>query len=560
MNKKLSVFLLALTLMAGSTGSFISGCTDGQKSIEVLILSGSNNHDWASTTPYLQRIYAEAGLFSVAVTEKPDTLKAADFEKYDMVVSNWNSFPATDVRWPEATEKALLGFIRKGGGFVTFHASSSAFYEWPEFKDIRTAEWVMDTTWHGKKSVVSVLIDNKNHPVTKGMSGFLIFDELWVKAGTNEKFEVLGTVTDKNISEKGIDNQPGIMVSKYGKGRIFHTVLGHDVQAVRNTGFKALLTRGTEWAAKGKVTQTLPQEISESPETEQNFSWSRSDTTFALMQGRNTLWQYNFNTQHGKPFFHPVYAGRNKMTCVSPDDHLWHLGEWFCWKYINGLNYWEYLNGTYRSEGITTVRKIDILSNPDFSAEIKLEIDYHPANGENVLHELRTIRVAPPQSDQSVRIDYNFDFTAVADTVLLDRTPILGEPDGKSWGGYSGLSIRFNQDFNASYFISSWKDNENINGQKGDWLYMGFTGSDGQKAGSLIMTGPDSQIDGTAWYSFNNSDIPFWYFSPAVLFYKPLKLVKGEKLRLIYRVLHLAGEVDYSFLDNEFKKYQRATN
>jgi hypothetical protein len=156
-------------------------------------------------------------------------------------------------------------------------------------------------------------------------------------------------------------------------------------------------------------------------------------------------------------------------------------------------------------------------------------------------------------------MDYQLDFKAIADTVLLDRTPIIGEPDGKSWGGYAGLSIRFNQDFNDSHFISAWKDNESINGRKGDWLYMGFTGLNGQKVGSQIMADPDYQTDGNAWYSFNDKELPFYYFSPAVLYHQPMKLLKGQKLRLRYRILHLMGEMDASNLENEFRKYQNKT-
>jgi type 1 glutamine amidotransferase len=556
MKKNLSLLLLALTLVIGLGGAFISCSNTTGKPVKVLILSGSNNHDWAKTTPFLERIYSEAGLFSADITEMPDTLKSSDFMQYDVVVSNWNSFPKTDVRWPEATEKAFLSYLEKGGGLVTFHASSSAFYEWPEFEAVRTAEWVMDSTWHGKKSVIRVKIDNQQHPVTSGMSDFFITDEFWVNAGRNDKFEVLGSATNDDISAKGIQDQHAIMVSGYGKGRIFHTILGHDVPAMRNTGFKTLITRGTEWAATGKVTQSLPQEISETSDSTHEFSWQRTDTTFALSRGKEIVWQYNFNTKHSRPFFHPVYVGKNNITCVSPDDHVWHLGQWFCWKFINGVNYWEYTKGSYKSEGVTEIRNIEISSHPDFSAEIKLEIVYHPVNGENVLSEFRTIQVSPPQQNSSIWMDYQFEFKAIADTVLLDRTPIVGEPDGKTWGGYAGLSIRFNQDFHDSHFISSWNDNENINGRKGDWLYMGFTGLNGQKVGSQIMIRPDSHTEGTAWYSFNTIDLPFYYFSPSALYYQPLRLLKDQELRLNYRILHLAGEMDTLKLRTEFQRYK----
>jgi type 1 glutamine amidotransferase len=225
------------------------------KPIHVLLLSGRNNHDWQQTTPFIEKLFLQSGLFSVFVTEKPDTLKTTDLKKIDVVLSNWNSWPENDLRLPAETENALLQFIKDGGGFVTFHASSSAFYKWPEFQEISTAAWIMDTTSHGKVSKTNVSIINKKHPVTKGIKDFVIFDELWLNAAVNPKFEVLGTASNKITTEDGIKPQPSIMVAGYGKGRIFHTILGHDVKAMESVGFQTLLLHGAEWAATGKVSK-----------------------------------------------------------------------------------------------------------------------------------------------------------------------------------------------------------------------------------------------------------------------------------------------------------------
>lgn len=528
--------------------------------IRILILSGSNNHNWQQTTPFLESLFSRTEIFEVQITNRPDTLKISNLKKFDVLLSNWNSWPENDLRWPETIENALLDFIKNGGGFVTLHASTSAFYNWPEFKEISTAAWITDSTWHGKNSPAKIIIENDQHPVTQGMTGFYIFDELWINAGKNEKFEILGSATNEDISAKRIENQPAIMVSEYGKGRIFHTILGHDVRAMRNTGFQMLLLRAVEWAATGDVTQILPQELSQNNVPEHNHSWQKSDTTFALLKGENIVWQYNFNTKHGRPFFHPLYAGNNKITSLSPDDHRWHLGQWFCWKYINGVNYWEYLGDSFTSAGRTEIQTIEIVPNPDFSAEINMEIIYHPASGEHVLAEKRFIKVSPPQENGNIWMDYQFVFEALADTVLLDRTPIEGEPDGKPWGGYAGLSVRFNQDFTNSHFISSWGDNENINGKTGDWLYMGFRGLDGKLVGTQIIIDPETQTEGTAWYSVNTDDLPFWYFSPAVLYKKHLMFLKGEKLPLKYRVVHHSGEVTESILHNRFAKFSKEKN
>jgi type 1 glutamine amidotransferase len=52
-----------------------------------------------------------------------------------------------------------------------------------------------------------------------------------------------------------------LMTVQYGKGRIFHTTLGHDVAAMRCVGFITTFDRGAEWAATGKVTQKVPQDF-----------------------------------------------------------------------------------------------------------------------------------------------------------------------------------------------------------------------------------------------------------------------------------------------------------
>jgi type 1 glutamine amidotransferase len=237
-----------------------SACESSSKPIYVLILSGRNNHEWQQTTTFLENMFQKSAIFETEVTNLPDTLKFSDFERFDVVLSNWNSWPENDLRWPEQNEKALLQFIENGGGFVTFHSSTSAFYKWPEFQEISTAAWIMDSTSHGKPSETRVEISNVEHPVTQGMKGFEIFDELWIKTAKNNKFEVLGTATNEELTKKGVERQPAIMVAEYGKGRIFHTILGHDVKAMESAGFQMLMFRGTEWVATGKVLQKFPTE------------------------------------------------------------------------------------------------------------------------------------------------------------------------------------------------------------------------------------------------------------------------------------------------------------
>jgi type 1 glutamine amidotransferase len=50
-----------------------------------------------------------------------------------------------------------------------------------------------------------------------------------------------------------------MVITEYGKGRVYHHVLGHvweggDMRALENEGFRDALVRGCEWAATGDVT------------------------------------------------------------------------------------------------------------------------------------------------------------------------------------------------------------------------------------------------------------------------------------------------------------------
>ena len=45
----------------------------------------------------------------------------------------------------------------------------------------------------------------------------------------------------------------------YGKGRVFHTPMGHGADSMRCVSFSTTLQRGTEWAATAKVTLKIPE-------------------------------------------------------------------------------------------------------------------------------------------------------------------------------------------------------------------------------------------------------------------------------------------------------------
>jgi type 1 glutamine amidotransferase len=528
------------------------------KLIKVLILSGKNNHEWQKTTPLLVETFKEAKCFTTKVTNLPDTLNYKELKKYDVVVSNWNTWPDNDIRMTREWENDFLRFVKEGGGVVSIHAGASSFYGWNEYHQIGIGRWGKETR-HGAQSKGKVTEFNQTHPITNGLDNFYIVDEIWEKPDIYPGAKVLALVSATDEKDGHLISEPAVFVGSVGEGRCFYTTLGHNERALLNSGLKTILLRATQWAAGREVSIEVPAGLKETATlAHKNLHWLQSDTSLVLMNNTEVIWQYNFNNRFGKPYFHPLMAKNSAITCSSPPDHPWHLGLWFSWKFINGINYWEYLNDFktsdtgYRSEGITEIQKMTMDKNPDFSADIQMELLYHPANGDNVLTEKRDIRVSPPFDDGSYTIDFEFSFKPLADEVILDRTPIEGEPEGKSWGGYAGLSIRFNQDYTSPEIIAP---TESENYRKNDWMYMGFNTLTGERAGMCILKNPAYSALSTSWYIMNNPEIPFFYYSPAILFDHKIILKKDEILHLKYRAWILPGIVGKADLQAKFDQY-----
>jgi type 1 glutamine amidotransferase len=260
--------------------------------IPVLIIDGQNNHDWQHTTPLLKKILENTELFRVEVLTTPP--KGADssrfhpdFKKYRAVVSNYNDFGGGSA-WPADVQAAFEEYVRSGGGFVSYHAADNAFPSWQAYnlmigiggwegRDERSgpfwyfrgARLVSDPTAgpagnHGARKSFQVTMRDRTHPIAKGLPEVWMHaaDELYSRMrGPGENMTVLGTAfSDPQNRGTGYD-EPMLMVLSFGKGRVFHTTLGHDAEAIRCVGFITTFARGVEWAATGKVTQKVPDDF-----------------------------------------------------------------------------------------------------------------------------------------------------------------------------------------------------------------------------------------------------------------------------------------------------------
>jgi type 1 glutamine amidotransferase len=279
-----SLFLSIMFFMAPAFGA-----TDP---MPVLIIDGQNNHDYKSTTPHLKKILEETGLFKVDVATTPPAggdmnSFHPDFKKYRVIISNYNGEP-----WSKETEQAFVDYVRNGGGFVSVHAADNSFPDWKEYNEmiglggwgnrteksgpylrLRDGKFVQDTSpgrggSHGKQHPFVMDTRAPDHPIMAGLPEHWMHskDELYDRLrGPAENVTVLSTALSTKESGGSGEIEPLLMVIPYGKGRVFHTAIGHnngpDLNAQKCVGFIITLQRGTEWAATGKVTQKVPSDF-----------------------------------------------------------------------------------------------------------------------------------------------------------------------------------------------------------------------------------------------------------------------------------------------------------
>ncbi len=210
----------------------------------VLVVTGMDyaGHDWKQTAPEVRRILEADKRLEVRVVDDPEVLGTDLPFDYDVIVMHFRN--EKPLKRQKQAQDNLVRLVREGRGLVLLHFACGSFGDWPEFADLAGRVWDGKNT-HDPRGPFTVRVTAPDHPAMRGLKDFAADDELYIGLAGSRPVNVLA-VAHSRVTDS---DHPMAFAFDYGKGRVFHTPLGHDVKAFRMPGVADLVRRGCVWAS-----------------------------------------------------------------------------------------------------------------------------------------------------------------------------------------------------------------------------------------------------------------------------------------------------------------------
>ncbi|MDO6435672.1 ThuA domain-containing protein [Flavitalea sp. BT771] len=238
------LFFLIFMLTACIHSSFAQ-----QKKIRVLIVTGGHGYEHKPFYNVFDSIPSIT--YDTLVQPQANALIASpEVNRYDVLVF----YDMADSISP-AQQQAYISLLKKGASMVFLHHSLVSYQHWPEFIKIvggqyHTAPVLVngDTLRanyeHGV--IIPVKVEQKNHPVTRGISDFEIEDEVYSDVEILPRVQpLLSTSLPKSMRYLA-------WINHYEHSDVICIQLGHGPSAYSNPNFRKLIRQAIEWAIDNK--------------------------------------------------------------------------------------------------------------------------------------------------------------------------------------------------------------------------------------------------------------------------------------------------------------------
>ncbi|HLW08973.1 MAG TPA: PmoA family protein [Fermentimonas sp.] len=251
---------------------------------------------------------------------------------------------------------------------------------------------------------------------------------------------------------------------------------------------------------------------------------------------------YIFAENEKYPFFYPVNGPSNStVTSIRNANYPHHSSVFFGCDKVNGGNYWQ--EGLDR--GQITSLNAKIVESGGERVVIEDECIWHRRDADAPIMDKRRITISTPGSGL-YQLDFDITMNMLMD-VKIEKT------------NHSLFSVRIDPDLavvNGGTMINAEgkKGEEETFGEKSAWI--DFYGERfGKNEGIAILQHPSNMWYPSPWFTRD-----YGFFSPTPMYWPEndeyISLLKGDSIKLRYRVIVHSGDHIEADIDGHFENYK----
>ncbi len=209
---------------------------------------------WPGHQPYqvarewARPLFADLG-FDVDETNDVFALDA-DLTGYDLIALNWNNALLSE-GLSAAQEDSLLGAAAAGTGIAAWHGAAAAFRTSIKYHWLLGGSFLEHPAGEGVKDPYEVSIVDRNHEITAGVADFRVASEqYYMSVDPNNHVLAETTFSAQHLPWIEGNRIPQAWTRTWGRGRVFYSAVGHDLDDLQNPDVTRLCAQGFAWAAR----------------------------------------------------------------------------------------------------------------------------------------------------------------------------------------------------------------------------------------------------------------------------------------------------------------------
>ncbi|MEP1486825.1 MAG: ThuA domain-containing protein [Algibacter sp.] len=203
--------------------------------VHILYMAGGSWHDHLGVAAILRRFLEVRHEYHITYSEDFDVF-TRPLDTYDVIIMNGMPTHFSDEQM-DGFKKA----VEQGKPVLGLHSATAALKKDTEHLPIYTEIIGALFKKHPPIHRFPVEIKEQNHPITKNIGDFEIYDEMYFYLKQAEGSTVLIEAEHEGVKT------PIAWTRNYGKGKVFYTSLGHSMGAVTNRYFQQLVLNALIW-------------------------------------------------------------------------------------------------------------------------------------------------------------------------------------------------------------------------------------------------------------------------------------------------------------------------